>query len=200
MEKSEKVARYYAEEHRYRLAIEKLRDLALKTGLEETFKWMFPTYTLDGRNVLAICKFKKHFGIWFFNGVFLHDELQVLENAQEGKTQAMRHWKFHTIEDISEKSVLGYMNEAIENQRKGLKLLPKKKEPVNGTIIPDLLKDALKRDTSTYKAFKELSYFNKKEYSEYIANAKQVKTKLSRLQKILPMILEGTGLNDRYRK
>lgn len=200
MEKSEKVARYYAEEHRYRLAIEKLRDLALKTGLEETFKWMFPTYTLDGRNVLAICKFKKHFGIWFFNGVFLRDELQVLENAQEGKTQAMRHWKFHTIEDISEKSVLGYMNEAIENQRKGLKLLPKKKEPVNGTIIPDLLKDALKRDTSTYRAFKELSYFNKKEYSEYIANAKQVKTKLSRLQKILPMILEGTGLNDRYRK
>lgn len=200
MEKSEKVARYYAEEHHYSLAIQKLRDLALKTGLEETFKWMFPTYTLDGKNVFAICKFNKHFGIWFFNGVFLRDELQVLENAQEGKTQAMRHWKFHTLEDISEKNVLGYMNEAIENQRNGRVLIPLKKKKATKIPIPELLKEALTKDKNMFVAFDRLSAYKQNEYSEYIATAKQEKTKHSRLEKIIPMITQGKGLNDMYRK
>lgn len=199
MEKSEKVERYFSEEHHFQEAIGVLRTLALKTKMDETFKWMFPTYTLEGKNVLAICKFKKHFGVWFFNGVFLSDPHGVLENAQEGKTQAMRHWKFHTLEDIDETKVFGYMNEALENQRKGLKLAPKKKTPVK-FILPDLLKNALNKDATAKAAFAKLSPYNKKEYSEYIADAKQEKTKLSRLQKILPMIKNGAGLNDKYKK
>ena len=74
MDKSEKVEAYYDENHVFKEAISVLRDLVLKTSLEETFKWMYPTYTLKGKNVLAICKFKEHFGIWFFNGVFLSDK------------------------------------------------------------------------------------------------------------------------------
>ncbi|MFK7813917.1 MAG: YdeI family protein [Maribacter sp.] len=198
MEKSEKVEHYYSEEHIFSKAIGKLRDLALKTGMEETYKWMFPTYTLDGKNVISICKFKKHFGIWFFNGVFLKDEKQVLENAQEGKTQAMRHWKFYSIEDIDETGVLGYMNEAIENQKNGRILVPIKKK---ATIkpVPELLKNALAVNTIASQAFKKLSIYSQNEYSEYIENAKQEKTKLSRLEKIIPMISDGKGLNDMYR-
>jgi len=79
MDKSEKVEAYFAEEHQYKKAIGNLRDLVLKTELQETFKWMFPTYTLANKNVLALCKFKGHFGIWFFNGVFLSDPKNILE-------------------------------------------------------------------------------------------------------------------------
>ncbi|OWW25189.1 hypothetical protein B4Q04_11680 [Zobellia sp. OII3] len=68
-----------------------LCQLVLKTDLEETYKWNFPTYTLDKKNVLAICKFKHHFGIWFFNGVFLNDPENLLETAQKGKPLAMLH-------------------------------------------------------------------------------------------------------------
>ena len=103
MEKSEKVAKYYEEDHQFKNAISELRDLVLKSELEETFKWSFPTYTINNKNVLSICKFKNHFGIWFFNGVFLKDEKGILENAQEGKTKAMRHWKFSSIEEIDKK-------------------------------------------------------------------------------------------------
>jgi len=198
MEKAEKVERYYGEEHHFSEAIGKLRDLALKTGMEETYKWMFPTYTLAGKNVLSICKFKKHFGIWFFHGVFLKDEKQVLENAQEGKTQAMRHWKFYSIDDIDEKGVLAYIREAIENQKKGRVLVPLKKKATKQPV-PELLKDALVTNTSAQASFKKLSLYKQNEYSEYIETAKQKKTKLSRLEKILPMIIEGKGLNDRYR-
>jgi uncharacterized protein YdeI (YjbR/CyaY-like superfamily) len=198
MEKAEKVERYYSEEHHFAAAIGKLRALVLKTGLEETYKWMFPTYTLNGKNVISICKFKKHFGIWFFNGVFLNDEKQILENAQEGKTQAMRHWKFYSIDDIDEKGIMAYILEAIENQKNGRVLVATKKKATKKPV-PKLLKDALAEKAKTLQAFKKLSTYSQNEYSEYITNAKQEKTKLSRLEKILPMIADGKGLNDMYR-
>jgi uncharacterized protein YdeI (YjbR/CyaY-like superfamily) len=198
MDKSEKIEAYYGEEHHFKEAIGLLRNLTLKTNLEETYKWNFPTYTLDGKNVLSICKFKQHFGIWFFNGVFLSDKKKVLQNAQEGKTQAMRHWKFNSIEEIDEKSVLAYINEAIENQKKGIQLISKKKAPVSFTM-PVELKTALKNDLNAHKSFKKLAPYNRKEYAEYIASAKQDKTKKSRLEKILPMIRKGEGLNDKYK-
>ena len=105
MDKAEKVEAYFSEPHPFKEAIALLRDLSLKTEVEETYKWQFPTYTVNGKNVFSICKFNNHFGIWFFNGVFLRDSKGVLENAQEGKTKAMRHWKFTAIDAIDQKAV-----------------------------------------------------------------------------------------------
>ena len=198
MEISAKVATYYDEEHPFRQGIGQLRELALKTGLGETYKWNFPTYTLDNKNVLAVCKFKNHFGIWFFKGVFLSDPKNVLENVQKGKTQAMRHWKFKSNDGIDGGAVMAYMLEAIENQKKGMKIVPKKKT-VSKVSLPSLLGIALDKDPSLQKAFERLSPYKQKEYAEYISEAKQEKTKASRLGRILPMIIEGVGLNDKYR-
>lgn len=198
MDKSEKIEAYYEEEHLFKEAITQLRELVIKTDLEETFKWMFPTYTLNGKNVLAICKFKGHFGIWFFNGVFLSDSKNVLENAQEGKTQAMRHWKFKSRDEIKEKMVSAYINEAIENERKGIRLAPKKKQAIV-VVLPKELKIAFENNPDLKKAFHTLSPSRQKEYAEYISGAKREQTKEARLSKILPMILEGKGLNDKYR-
>lgn len=199
MEKAEKIEKYYSEEHQFKEAIGILRGLALKTNMEETFKWMFPTYMINGKNVIAICKFKNHFGIWFFNGVFLGDPNNVLENAQEGKTLAMRHWKFYAENEVDKTIVLSYINEAIDNEKKGLKLIPKKKIPIK-IIIPEELKASLNANTEAKTAFEKLSPYQRKEYSEYISTAKQEKTKASRLQKIIQMIVDGKGLNDKYRK
>jgi uncharacterized protein YdeI (YjbR/CyaY-like superfamily) len=198
MDRSEKVEAYFAEEHRFKKAVGKLRDIVLKTEMDETFKWAFPTYTWNNKNVVGICRFKNHFGIWFYNGVFLSDPHNVLENAQEGKTQAMRHWKFKSIDEIDSKKTLAYINEALENEKKGIKLMPKKRSPVK-VVVPELLKKALKADSKTNAAFEKLSPSKRRDYAEYIATAKQEKTKLSRLEKILPMIAAGTGLNDMYR-
>jgi uncharacterized protein YdeI (YjbR/CyaY-like superfamily) len=198
VDKSEKIEAYYEEEHLFKEAITQLRELVIKTDLEETFKWMFPTYTLNGKNVLAICKFKGHFGIWFFNGVFLSDSKNVLENAQEGKTQAMRHWKFKSRDEIKEKMVSAYINEAIENERKGIRLAPKKKQAIV-VVLPKELKIAFENNPDLKKAFHTLSPSRQKEYAEYISGAKREQTKEARLSEILPMILEGKGLNDKYR-
>lgn len=120
MEKFEKVAAYYEKEHPFKEAIGMLRRVVKETKLVETYKWSFPTYTLNNKNILAICRFNNHFSLWFFNGVLLKDEHQVLENAQEGKTKAMRHWKFSTQKEIDASKVLSYLNEAIQLQEKGI--------------------------------------------------------------------------------
>ena len=194
----EKIEQYYQEDHQFKEAINQLRDLALKTEVEETFKWNFPTYTLKNKNVFAICKFKNHFGIWFFNGVFLKDKKGILENAQEGKTKAMRHWKFKALEGINTKVVLAYMNEAIENQKNGRVFNPIKKK-TSKTPIPKVLKEALIKKDNALKAFEKLTLYKQNEYAEYISTAKQEKTKLTRLEKIIPLIIKGKGLNDAYR-
>lgn len=198
MDYSEKVEAYYEEEHHFKKGVKILRNLALKANAQEFFKWQAPVYGVDGKNVFWIARFKNHFGIGFFNGVFLSDPKDVLINVQKDKTMAMRHWHFKSIEEIDENGVLAYIIESLDNQKKGLVLNPakKKKEKI---VIPDLLKNALDKNSKADNFFKKLSHFRQKEYVEYIADAKQEKTKLSRLEKIIPMLSEGKGLNDMYR-
>ncbi|NAS11222.1 YdeI/OmpD-associated family protein [Poritiphilus flavus] len=196
MSATEKIEAFYAREHQYKKGIAVLRELALKTELEESYKWNFPVYTYDGKNVLGICAFKSHFGVWFFNGVFLSDPKGVLENAQEGKTKAMRHWKFLSENEIDKAGVLAYMQEALDNQRKGIALSP---GPKKETVVPEALSNALDKDNELKVRFGKLTPYKQREFCEYISEAKQEKTKQSRLEKILPMIAQGISLNDKYR-
>lgn len=191
-----KLQAYYAKEGPFKKGIAKLRELALQTELEETVKWGSPVYTINNKNVLGIIAFKSYFGVWFYNGCYLKDPGKVLENAQEGKTKAMRHWKFQSVEDIPTQEVLAYMKEAIENQKKGLEWIP---ERTKKTIISPELKVAFKKNAKLSAMFKTLAPYKQREYCEYIDTAKQEKTKQTRLEKIIPMILEGYGFNDKYR-
>ena len=198
MTKDEKLTKFYTEANPFREGLNQLRNLALTTGLVETYKWNFPTYTLNDKNIIAICKFKSHYGLWFFNGVFLSDTANLLENAQEGKTQAMRHWKFSGDAPLNHALVKAYMQEAIDNQKKGLQFKFKKRtktlEP-----IPVELKLAFETHSTLERAFASLSQSKKREYIEYIVTAKQEKTKRSRVDKIIPLILGGKGLHDQYK-
>ncbi|NVN18897.1 hypothetical protein GUA46_11135 [Muricauda sp. HICW] len=196
MNKIEKLESFYESEHPFKGGIALLREIALKTEAVEDFKWSIPVYTLDGKNVFGIGKFKSYFGVWFFNGVYLKDPQDVLENAQEGKTKGMRHWKFHNWEEVNQKDVLAYMNEALENQKKGLEVQAEKTKKVT---IPQLLQAELDQNRELRTAFEKFTPYKQKEFCEYIAEAKQEKTKLRRLEKILPMIKVGVGLNDTYR-
>ena len=196
MEKSAKIAAYFEKEGPFREGIARLRDLVSDTELEEDFKWSCPVYTLGKENVVGVLAFKNHFGLWFFNGVFLSDPLGVLENAQEGKTKAMRHWKFTSVEQIDPRHVKAYVLEAIANARKGVRLDPVKSKK---TAIPQLLQAALNSDPELQAAFGNLAPYKQRDYAEHIASAKQEATKKQRLDKILPMIRQGVGLHDKYR-
>lgn len=173
-----------------------LRTIIETTGLEESIKWGGPVYTYQNKNIIGMAAFKNYVGVWFFNGALLKDPLKVLANAQDGKTIAMRQWRFTSSEVIDEKNLLLYINEAIENQKNGIEIKPVRKKEFS---IPELLSQSFTEDKAFETAFKALSEFKKREYSEYIETAKREETKLQRLEKIKPMVLSGIGLNDKYR-
>ncbi|MGC9352756.1 MAG: YdeI/OmpD-associated family protein [Mariniphaga sp.] len=121
---------------------------------------------------------------------------KVLVNAQKGVTKSLRQWRFTSLEEIDEKKILEYIHEAIEIEQKGLKIKPEKFKPAEA---PKLLTDALVADEKLDSAFGKLTPGKQKEYILYIKEAKQEATKIKRLEKIKPMILEGVGLNDKYK-
>jgi uncharacterized protein YdeI (YjbR/CyaY-like superfamily) len=196
MKKANSVDEYLEVNSNFSEALSLLRKIISSTELEETLKWSAPVYTLNGKNVLGLGAFKNHFGIWFFNGVFLKDEKNLLVNAQE-KTKALRQMRFESIDEINENAVLDYIKEAINNQKMGKELKPEKKD--KKLLISKELKEVFKQNSELNEAFNNLTAYKQKEYVEYIDTAKREATKQSRLEKIIPMILKGAGLNNKYK-
>lgn len=172
-----------------------LKSIIDKTELIETTKWRGPVFVYKKKNVIGLGGFKDYFAIWFFNGVFLKDDKKKLINAQEDKTKSLRQWRFISKEEVNEKEVLEYILEAIENEKQGKVIKPAKKE----AIISELLEKEMSQNPALTEAFQKFSPYKQYEFLEYIETAKQEKTKLSRIEKIIPMILENVGLNDKYR-
>lgn len=188
---------YIQHHEKYSDILNFLRSLLLDTEMDETLKWNMPTYTIKGKNVITLAAFKHHAGLWFHQGSFLTDPLGVLDNAQEGKTKGMRHWRWAKLDDIDGEQVIAYIEEAIENEHQGKRIKIKRSTPTYE--MHPIFAEALKKNKAE-AAFKELSKSKQKDYAEYISTAKRESTKQSRLAKIIPMILRGEGLNDKYQK
>lgn len=174
-----------------------LRSIIEEFPLEETTKWGGPVFTYQQKNVISFAGFKDHFALWFFNGSHLVDPAAVLTATQGEKTKNLRQWKFTDPSQIDKSLLRQYIQQAINIEEKGLKLIPGKKEYLS---IPALIEEALKNDPQLKRNFENLSDAKKNEYYEYIHEAKQDKTKVNRLEKIKLIILSGKGLYDKYKK
>ena len=126
----------------------------------------------------------------------LADAKGVLINAQEGKTKALRQWRFDSKKEIDSRLIKAYVKEAVTLQAQGVQIKADRARPVE---IPRHLKAALSEDKKANSGFKALSKGKQREYAEYIADAKRDETKIKRIAKIMPMIVAGKGLNDKYR-
>lgn len=172
------------------------RDIILQTGLEEHIRWGAPYYSLKGKNVVGFVAFKNHTALWFPNGVFLDDPDNRLINASEGVTKGGRQLRFYPDDEIDIPLIRNFVLQAIENQKAGKVLKPEKSK---GFEMPAELKEVLENNTELEKAFKAFTPFKQKEFAEHISSAKREATRHSRVEKIIPMILRGEGLNDKYR-
>ncbi|WP_134087795.1 YdeI family protein [Olivibacter sp. XZL3] len=187
---------FYQAQQRWREELKLLRDLIMSTGLKEEVKWGGPVYTYQGKNLVGLAGFKSYFGIWFYQGVFLKDKYKLLINAQDGATKALRQMRFTNVDQADLNIIRAYILEAIDNQEKGLEMKADRSKPI---IIPKELMDVLESDATLKARFTRLNKTQQREFTEYIATAKQEKTKQSRLEKIIPLISDGIGLNDKYR-
>ncbi len=191
-----KNAEEYIQTHsKWEKELRELHEIMLTTELEPSIKWGAPVYTIHGKNVLGIGAFQNHYGIWFFNGALLNENTALLVNAQEGKTKALRQIRFEKEDEIKPSALLPYVKEAIQNQKEGKVLKPVKNKKV---ATPEKLSEAMKKDNELKINFEAMSPGCKREYAEYILEAKKEETQLRRLQKIIPMIKSKKGLNDKY--
>ena len=174
----------------------KLREILNSTELTEEVKWGMPTYTHNGKNVAGIAAFKEHFALWFFQGALLEDKENVLINCQEGRTKALRQWRMTSKKDIKSRVIKSYVKESIANFSEGKEIKADRNKPV---VVPKELETALKKNKKAWSKFDSLTIGKKREFAEHISDAKRPETKQKRIEKILPMILDGVGLNDKYK-
>ena len=174
----------------------RLREILCSTSLVETVKWGSPCYTHNGKVLVGIGAFKSYVGLWFFQGALLSDTEGVLVNAQEGKTKAMRQWRFGSLKEIKARSIKTYVKEAIQLLDDGKEIKADRNKPL---VVPPELKKALAAKKAVKAKFEALSKGRQREYADYVAEAKRAETKTKRLEKILPLIAAGVGLNDKYR-
>lgn len=194
-----KVDEYILKKEKWQQELHILRSIFLDLPLGETIKWGAPVYVFQGKNIVGLAAFKKYFGLWFFQGALLKDKQKVFVNAQEGKTKAMMQWRFYALEEIKTDLIKDYVLEAIENVKQGKEIKPVRRNKKSKLIIPPELLNTLDENRELKEKFETFTESKKREFAEYIIDAKRSTTKASRLQKIIPMILRGEGLNDKYR-
>ncbi|WP_299060330.1 DUF1801 domain-containing protein [uncultured Polaribacter sp.] len=192
------VTSYINDKINWKKELEIIRIILLKLPLNEEIKWCIPAYIYKGKNILGFAAFKNYCGIWFHNGVFLKDEKKLLINAQENKTKAMRQMRFYNLEEIQPKIIENYVLEAIANSEAGKEIKPKRN--AKSLIVPEILISVLSEDKELKEKFNNFTIAKRREFCEHISSAKKEATKQSRLDKIIPLILTGKGLHEKYKK
>jgi len=133
----------------------------------------------------------------FSRGALLSDDNKVLINAQEGKTRALRQWRITSVKEIEPTIIRRYVKEAISLIESGQEIKANRNAPLE---VPTELQNTLRRTKGATAAFRELRPVLQREYADYIASAKRADAKRNRVEKILPMISAGIGLNDKHRR
>lgn len=185
---------FFDKDTKWKVEYKRLRELILDCGLIEELKWGVPCYTFQKNNVVLIHGFKDYCALLFHKGVLLNDTANILIQQTEN-VQSARQVRFTRLEEILKlESILkAYVFEAIEVEKAGLKVDLKKTSEFN---MPVEFQKALDKDPNLKAAFEALTPGRQRGYLLYFSQAKQAKTRESRIQKNIPQIFEGKGLND----
>ncbi|MBV9988894.1 MAG: YdeI/OmpD-associated family protein [Chitinophagaceae bacterium] len=190
-----KVDFYFTKPSAWQEEIKKLRAILLDCGLTEELKWGCPCYTHEGSNIVLIHHFKEYCAVLFFKGALLNDPEGILIQ-QTKNVQSARQMRFTNVKEIAKKktALKAYIYEAIEVERAGLRVKLKK---VNEYPVAEEFKKQLTKKPALKKAFDALTPGRQRGYLLYFSAAKQPATRAARVEKCIPQILKGIGLNDR---
>ena len=190
-----KVDQYLSKARKWQEELERLRIIVLGCQLTEELKWGVPCYTFQGNNIVLIHVFKEYCALLFFKGALLNDANGLLIRQSEN-VQAGRQIRFTNIREIVERETLlkAYIHEAIEVEKAGLKVSFKTADEF---IIAEEFQNKLAEIPALKTAFDALTPGRQKAYLLYFSAPKQSKTRQSRVEKWIPQILNGKGLDDR---
>lgn len=192
-----KVVEFFNKDSKWKEEFKKLRDIILNCGVElsEEYKWMHPCYTLDNKNIVLIHGFKEYCALLFHKGALLKDPHGILIQQTEN-VQAARQIRFTSLEQIVqlEDAIKEYILAAVEVEKAGLEVELKK--TTEFTMAEEFQKK-LDEMPELKTAFEELTPGRQRAYLLHFSTPKQSKTRESRIEKCIPKILNGMGLNDR---
>ena len=190
-----KVDAYLGKAKKWQKELEKLRRILLGCGLTEELKWDKPCYTFQESNVVVILPLKEYCALLFCKGSLLKDAHGILIKAGEN-TQAARQIRLTDAREIAKKETIlkSYIRNAIEVEKAGLKVNYK---TISEFKAPEELQNKLDEIPALKSAFSALTPGRQRGYFIYISAAKQSKTRELRVEKCIPDILKGKGLNDR---
>jgi uncharacterized protein YdeI (YjbR/CyaY-like superfamily) len=188
------VSRVHGKEKRWSAEFAALRQLCLASGLNEELKWGQACYDLDGRNVVLIHGFKDYCALLFMKGALLKDP-KVILIQQTKNVQAARQIRFASLADLNKQkaAVKAYLREAIAVEKSGVKVEMKSAAQFD---VPEEFLKPLDDDPKLAEAFHALTPGRQKGYLLHFAGAKQSATRASRVEKHVPRILKGLGLDD----
>ena len=189
-----KVDFYFNEAQNWQEEVVELRTIVLKCGLNEELKWGTPCYTYQKNNIVLIHVFKEYCALLFFKGALLQDADRVLIQQSEN-VQAARQIRFTNAQEIRamETILKTYIFEAIEIEKAGLKVEYK---PTSEFTMTEEFKELLDNDEAIKTAFEQLTPGRQRGYLLHFSSAKQAKTRIARIEKYLPKIMEGKGMED----
>jgi len=193
-ETNPKVDFYFLKSGKWHDEIEKLRTIILNCQLTEELKWGVPCYTFENSNIVLIHEFKDYCALLFFKGALLTDSNGILVQQTEN-VQSARQIRFRNIREINELEpvVISYIYEAIEMEKSGLEVVFKKTTEFQ---IPEELILKFDEFPALKSAFEALTPGRQRGYILHFSAPKLSKTRESRIEKYIPQIMNGKGLND----
>jgi uncharacterized protein YdeI (YjbR/CyaY-like superfamily) len=189
-----KVDFFFSKAKKWKEEFERLRAIVLDSGLSEELKWGKPCYTFQKSNIVLIHGFKDYCALLFFKGALLKDAKGILVQQTEN-VQAARQVRFTNVREIvkMEPVLKAYIKEAIEVERAGLNVTYKKTSEFK---VSEEFQNKLDEIPALKAAFDALTPGRQRGYLFYFSQAKQSKTRESRVEKCMQQILSGKGLDD----
>lgn len=190
-----KVDFFFSKAEQWQKEFEKLRAIILDCGLIEELKWGHPCYSFENSNIVIIQGFKGYCAILFAKGALLKDSKGLLIQQTEN-VQAARQVRFTKLQEIVklEKTLKAYIKEAVEAEKAGLQVTYKKTSEFK---VAEEFQKRLDEDSALRSAFEKLTPGRQRGYLLYFSGAKQSQTRESRIEKCIPLIFDGIGLNDK---
>jgi uncharacterized protein YdeI (YjbR/CyaY-like superfamily) len=163
--------------------------------VEETIKWGFPHFTYKGI-LCSIAAFKGHCALTFWKGKLLTDPHQIIDKSP---VHSMGHLgRLTSLKDLPADSILlAYLQEALQLNEEGL-TLAKKPPKKKALVIPEDFLAAVKKNKAALKTFESFPPSKKKDYIDWITEAKQKATRIKRLATAVEWLSQGKSRNWKY--
>jgi len=196
----EQINLYIAERPEWqRKLLIRLRQLihTVDEDVTESWKWNSPHFDHDGI-MIGLQAFKEHVAVWFHKGALVKDSKGLFEQLKKDEAKGMRSYKLREGETIDEKAFVDLVKQAVKVNQSGAKL-GDAKPTRKALVVPPELENCLRKDEEAWMHWEKFNYTHKKEYVEWIEDAKQDETRKRRIAQALEMIREGVGKEDKHK-